>query len=161
MLLCLTEVVCPHGKGEPDFRAENVPVGNMLGHLHWGSCPLQWLGSASWSMGLGCRMLQSSQCAALMLKGGKRIEMGFREFILETILIISECIWFAVFRLFWMVQLVQLWQSFWGEALFFYCQTSPASRQGPGSPEAPEETSMVHRVVLKVDQRCFNVERWA
>lgn len=34
--------------------------------------PLQWLDSASWSMGLGCRMLQNSLCGALVLKGGQK-----------------------------------------------------------------------------------------
>lgn len=43
--------------------------------------------TASLSMGWGCRMLESSLCGALVLKGGERIEIRFKEFILETILI--------------------------------------------------------------------------
>lgn len=88
----------------------------------------------------------------------ERIEMGFREFILGTILIRSECIWFAVFRLFWMVQLmtILLRESI---VLLMPAQPSSTRRQGPGSLEAAYETSMVHKMVLKVHHKYFNVER--
>lgn len=130
------------------------------------SYSLQWMDFASLSMGVRSMRFTNSVCGTLhygharrWLKGlGWDLGSSFWEKFWSDL---TVCIGFAAFRLFLMVAVsVRGPVQGWTWCFLMPNHSSSVSSQGPGSPEAPCEPSMIHNMVLKVHHKCFNAEGW-